>query len=329
VTSATEILGGNAIKVLGLIRIQMDKYLKGKEAGRGAFGIVYKAKRKTDGREVAIKKIRMGDRNDGVNFTALREIKILQELKHPNIIELVDVFLHNKNVCIVFEWCVTDLEIVINDKSIGFSAADVKSYMKMVLSSVEFLHKNWVLHRDLKPGNLLITREGVLKLADFGFGRKYGSPNERLTHTVVTRWYRAPELLFRAQQYGYGVDIWSVGCIFAELMLRLPYFAGASDIDQLSLIFAALGTPTEEQWPGMKELPDYVEYSHCEGTPFDRQLFRAASEDALDLLSKMLKYDPNSRVTSTEARNHPYFTSPPEPTPPGNLPLPQKRGKKK
>eukprot|EP00027_Filamoeba_sp_ATCC50430_P010440 CAMPEP_0168559338 /NCGR_PEP_ID=MMETSP0413-20121227/10467_1 /TAXON_ID=136452 /ORGANISM="Filamoeba nolandi, Strain NC-AS-23-1" /LENGTH=141 /DNA_ID=CAMNT_0008590553 /DNA_START=460 /DNA_END=881 /DNA_ORIENTATION=- len=119
--------------------------------------------------------------------------------------------------------------------------------------------------------------------------------------------------------YGSAIDIWAVGCIFAELMMRTPYFPGDSDMDQLAKIFAALGTPTEEIWPGMTSLPDYVPYNPCPPTPF-KQLFTAASDDAIDLLSLMLKFDPNQRCTATEALKHPYFSVSPEPTPPAELP---------
>jgi len=149
--------------------------------------------------------------------------------------------------------------------------------------------------------------------------RQFGSPNPRFTHQVVTRWYRAPELLYGAKAYGPGVDIWSIGCIFAELMLRNPYFPGDSDIDQLSKIFHALGTPTEDSWPGMSSLPDFVPFNPSLPTPF-KQLFSAASDDAIDLLSQMLKFDPNSRCTATLALQHPYFTNDPSPTLPSHLP---------
>jgi len=149
--------------------------------------------------------------------------------------------------------------------------------------------------------------------------RAFGSPNRSLTHQVVTRWYRAPELLFGARSYGGGVDIWAIGCIFAELMLRNPYLPGNNDIHQLQVIFAALGTPTEESWPGLKLLPDYLEFEANAAPPL-RQLFSAAGDDALDLLSWMLRFDPNARCTATEALKHPYFSNFPSPTQPSGLP---------
>jgi cyclin-dependent kinase 7 len=300
----------------------MENYTKKGELGAGTFGVVYDGERKEDGLRVAMKKIRMGERRSGVSFTAIREIKILQELKHEHIVGLLDVFIHHQSIFLIFEFMQTDLEAVVLDKSIPLSAADIKSYMRMLLLSVEVCHKQYILHRDIKPGNLLIGADGTLKLADFGLAKQYGSPNARMTKTVVTRWYRAPELLYGAERYGFGVDVWACGMIFAELMLRGPLAPGDSDIDQLAKIFAVLGTPTEELWPGMESLPDYVAFTKTPAIPL-KQMFSAASDDAIDLLSKMLKYDPNQRITATEALQHPYFSSAPPPTAPNRLQLPR------
>eukprot|EP00164_Ancoracysta_twista_P011021 GFYU01016832.1.p1 GENE.GFYU01016832.1~~GFYU01016832.1.p1 ORF type:complete len:328 (+),score=71.32 GFYU01016832.1:85-1068(+) len=297
------------------------KYSKGKKLGEGQFGVVSQGKDEETGRVVALKKIRLGKMKDGMSVDALREIKILQEIKHPNVVELVDVITHKQNPILVFEYLQTDVEVLIKSRTIVLRPGDIKCIMKQLLEGVKFLHDNFILHRDLKPSNLLISPDGLVKIADFGLARTFGSPNRNLTHQVVTRWYRAPELLFGARRYGYGVDMWAVGCIFAELMLRTPYFPGESDIDQLSKIFAALGTPTEENWPGMTTLPDYMEFEQYMGTPLN-QLFTAAGEDAIDLLSKMIKYSPTDRITAEEALQHPYFKNSPLPTAPTKLPLP-------
>ncbi len=119
----------------------------------------------------------------------------------------------------------------------------------MTLKGLEYLHRHWILHRDMKPNNLLIDTRGVLKIGDFGLAKFYGSPNRVYTHQVVTRWYRCPELLFGARIYGVGADMWALGCILAELLLRVPFLPGESDLDQLTRIFQTLGTVTEEQWP--------------------------------------------------------------------------------
>ncbi|KAK8525927.1 hypothetical protein V6N13_017007 [Hibiscus sabdariffa] len=298
-----------------------DRYLKREVLGEGTYGVVYKAIDTRTGQTVAIKKIRLGKQKEGVNFTALREIKLLKELKDPNIIELTDAFPLKGNLHLVFEFMETDLEAVIRDRNIFLSPADIKSYIQMTLKGLAFCHRKWVLHRDMKPNNLLIGTNGQLKLADFGLARLFGSPDRRFTHQVFARWYRAPELLFGAKQYASGVDVWAAACIFAELLLRRPFLPGTSDIDQLGKIFAAFGTPTSSHWPDMVYLPDYVEYQYVPAPPL-RSLFPMASDDALDLLSKMFTYDPKARISVQRALEHWYFSSSPLPTDPVKLPRP-------
>ncbi|XP_074712085.1 cyclin-dependent kinase 7 isoform X6 [Strix uralensis] len=224
------------------------------------------------------------DPASGINRTALREIKLLQELSHPNIIGLLDAFGHKSNISLVFDFMETDLE-------------------------------------DLKPNNLLLDENGVLKLADFGLAKSFGSPNRVYTHQVVTRWYRAPELLFGARMYGVGVDMWAVGCILAELLLRVPFLPGDSDLDQLTRIFETLGTPTEEQWPGMTSLPDYVTFKSFPGMPL-QHIFSAAGDDLLNLLQGLFTFNPCTRVTATQALKQKYFSNRPGPTPGNQLPRP-------
>ena len=233
--------------------LRMERYEKGPVVGEGTFGVVRRATEKSNGRVVALKKLRVGkSASQGVSFTALREIKLLLELHHPNVVALFDVFVHKQNVVLAMEFAPFDLERLIRDRSLMLSAGDIKGYLVQLVRGIELCHSHWILHRDLKPSNLLITSEGTLKIADFGLARFYASPppERQYTSQVVTRWYRAPELLDGARFYGPAIDMWSVGCIFAEMMLRVPYFAGESDIDQLGKIFAALGTPTEANWPG-------------------------------------------------------------------------------
>ncbi|XP_065851006.1 cyclin-dependent kinase D-3 [Euphorbia lathyris] len=298
-----------------------DRYLKREILGEGTYGVVYKAIDTKTGQVVAIKKIRLGKQKEGVNFTALREIKLLKELHDPNIIELVDAFPHKGNLHLVFEFMETDLEAVIRDRNIFLSPADIKSYFQMTLKGLAFCHRKWVLHRDMKPNNLLISSNGQLKLGDFGLARIFGSPDRKFTHQVFARWYRAPELLFGTKQYGSGVDVWAAACIFAELLLRRPFLQGTSDIDQLGKIFQAFGTPTPSQWPDLVYLPDYVEYQTVPSQPL-RKLFPMASDDTLDLLAKMFTYDPKVRITVEQALEHRYFTSAPLPTEPAKLPRP-------
>jgi len=191
----------------------------------------------------------------------------------------------------------------------------------MTFRGLEFCHRNFILHRDLKPNNLLIASDGLLKIADFGLARDFADPGYKMTCQVITRWYRPPELLFGARYYSTAVDIWSVGCIFAELMLRTPYLPGESDMDQLKTIFRALGTPTEDEWPGHTKLPDYVPVGQFQKAPL-RDLFTAATADCLNLLGKCLLYEPRRRISTKEALNHPYFFALPNPTHPSKLPKP-------
>ncbi|XP_055371643.1 cyclin-dependent kinase 7 [Condylostylus longicornis] len=298
--------------------------------GEGQFATVYKARDVTTNKIVAVKKIKIGSREeaqDGINRTALREIKLLHELEHENIIGLLDVFGHKSNVSLVFDFMDTDLEIIIKDSNIILTQSNIKAYMIMTLQGLEYLHQNWILHRDLKPNNLLINSDGILKIGDFGLAKFFGSPNRIYTHQVVTRWYRSPELLFGARQYGIGVDMWAVGCILAELLLRVPLLPGDSDLDQLTKIFQTLGTPTEESWPGLKLLPDFMQFKQFVGTPI-QHIFTAAPDDLLDLIGKLLEICPLKRISCTEALNMPYFYNKPTPSAGHRLPMPVANKKK-
>ncbi|CAG2108156.1 unnamed protein product [Medioppia subpectinata] len=301
------------------------RYEKIEFLGEGQFATVYKARDTQTDAIVAVKKIKLGTRDearDGINRTALREIKLLQELSHRNVIGLLDVFGHRSNVSLVFDFMDTDLEVIIKDTNIVLTPAHIKAYILMTLEGLEFLHLNWILHRDLKPNNLLIDENGILKIGDFGLAKAFGSPNRQYTHQVVTRWYRAPELLFGSKMYGTGVDMWAIGCILAELLLRMPFLAGMSDLDQLSKITQALGTPTEAVWPGVESLPDYVTFKYQPGTPL-KEIFTAVKDDLIDLLSQMLALNPLKRCTCSQALQTPYFSNSPAPTPGPHLPRPQ------
>ncbi|XP_058803148.1 cyclin-dependent kinase 7 [Phymastichus coffea] len=304
---------------------KLRRYEKIDFLGEGQFATVYKAKDSETGRIVAVKKIKVGTRaeaRDGINRTALREIKLLQELEHENVIGLLDVFGYKSNVSLVFDFMDTDLEVVIKDSGIVLTPANIKAYLVQTLQGLDYLHFNWILHRDLKPNNLLISSEGVVKIGDFGLAKFYGSPNRINTHQVVTRWYRSPELLYGARLYGTGVDMWAIGCILGELLLRTPIFPGDSDLDQLTKIFTALGTPTEETWPGMTQLPDFIQFKPFPPVPL-KDIFIAASDDLLDLLASLLNLNPLERCSCDQALQMPYFSNSPPPTPNARLPLPQ------
>ncbi|GFV14848.1 hypothetical protein TNCV_4219421 [Trichonephila clavipes] len=303
---------------------RFNRYEKISFLGEGQFATVYKAREVTTGMIVAVKKIKVGSKTeakDGINRTAIREIKILRDLDHPNVIGLLDIFGSRSNVSLVFDFMDTDLEIVIKDPQIILTPSHIKAYTIMTLQGLEHLHSLWILHRDLKPNNLLINAEGVLKIGDFGLAKNYGSPNKVYSHQVVTRWYRAPELIFGATIYATGIDIWAVGCILAELLLRVPFLPGKTDLDQLSQIFKVLGAPDEEDWPHVSTLPHYVAFKPSPPIPF-HDIFTAAGDDLIDVLSRMLALNPLKRCTCKEALKMPYFSNYPAPTPCSQLPMP-------
>jgi cyclin-dependent kinase 7 len=306
-------------------------YIKGKKLGEGTYAIVYKGHLRSDPKQiVAIKKIKVIDGNkDGLALDAVREVRFLQELSHPNIISLRAIFsTKDQNLNIVLEYLPHgDLEVLIRDvANVQYSIADIKAWMGMLSRAVWFCHQNFVLHRDIKPNNLLIASDGQLKLADFGLARSFADPYGQMSHQVITRWYRPPELFYKARHYGGAVDIWSVGCVFAELVLRIPFLAGATDVNQLELICRLIGTPTEENWPGVSSLEAYVAMSK------DKQLvpqrskadwlaqFLTIGKEGVDLLMQMMTLDPNKRISATDALRHAWWTIEPRPTKAEDLP---------
>ncbi|KAJ1506977.1 TFIIH complex serine/threonine-protein kinase subunit kin28 [Coelomomyces lativittatus] len=232
----------------------------------------------------------------------------------------MNVYRHKRNLCLVLEYLDSDLEKIIKDKSIVFQNSDIKSWMLMLMRGLAWCHKNWVIHRDLKPNNLLISANGHLKLADFGLARDFGQDPVQchpMSVQVITIWYRPPELLMGAKHYTYAVDIWSSACIFAELMLRTPFLAGERELEQLDLIFKALGTPTSQDPLSM--LPGYIPFQE-RPKPRLQTYFTGASEDAIALLETMFALDPHQRPCAENVLGDPYFIRFPPPTPPEKLP---------
>eukprot|EP00741_Cyanophora_paradoxa_P024531 tig00000269_g23685.t1 len=285
----------------------MDKYQKIEKIGEGTYGVVYKAKDRNTGEIIALKKIRLEAEDEGVPSTAIREISLLKELRHMNIVRLKDVVHSDNKLYLVFEYLDQDLKKYMDSVPNGLHASLVKSYLYQLLRGIAFCHCHRVLHRDLKPQNLLIDRNGSLKLADFGLARAFGIPVRTYTHEVVTLWYRAPEILLGSRHYSTPVDIWSIGCIFAEMVTRHPLFPGDSEIDELFRIFRTLGTPNEDVWPGVSQLPDYK--NTFPNWPVQSLAKAVPQLDAagLDLLSKMLVYEPAKRISAKAALEHPYF----------------------
>ena len=277
-------------------------------------GLVYKARDRHTNELVALKKIRLESLDEGTPSTAVREISILRQLVHPNIVRLHDVIHTETSLTLIFEYLDQDLKNYLDacgDR--GIDDYTIKSFLFQLLQGIAHCHKHRVLHRDLKPQNLLINMDGELKLADFGLARGYGIPVKKYTHEVVTLWYRPPDVLMGSTRYNSTVDIWGVGCIFAEMCTGRPLFCGNSDSDQLLKIFKVLGTPSAVDWPGLTDLPEYVnKYGREGGLPAyaGKKLHTAVprmSRLGLDLLERMLQYDPLKRIGARDAMNHAYF----------------------
>eukprot|EP01083_Nonionella_stella_P097756 274804_1 len=290
----------------------MEKYQKIDKIGEGTYGVVYVAKDRTTGERVALKKIRLEAEDEGIPSTAIREISLLKELQHPAIVNLIDVVHQDDKLYLVFEFLEQDLKKYFESVGGDLHPMLVKSYIHQLMAGVDFCHRNRILHRDLKPQNLLIDRDGTLKIADFGLARAYGLPVTTLTHEVVTLWYRPPEILLGCKEYSCAVDVWSAGCVFAELATRKPLFPGDSEIDEIFRIFRILGTPTETMWPGVSDLPDFkVSFPKWKPRPLE-EVVPGLCPQGIDLLKRMLEYDPNKRLTAKQALKHPYFDDLPE-----------------
>lgn len=288
---------------------KIEDFFKIEKIGEGTYGVVYKGRNKKTGEMVAMKKIRLENEDEGIPSTALREMTLLKELRHVNIVTLLEVIMEEPRLYLIFEYLCMDLKKYIDKIESGkyMDPKLVKSYLFQINEAILFCHQRRVIHRDLKPQNLLISRDGLIKVADFGLGRTFGIPVRIYTHEVVTLWYRAPEVLLGAPRYSCPVDIWSIGCIFAEMATKKPLFQGDSEIDQLFRIFRVLRTPTEEIWKGVSSLPEYKAiFPNWTSYTLAKQL-KNMDEDGIDLLSKMLVYDPSKRISAKGVAAHPYF----------------------
>ncbi|CAO3625578.1 unnamed protein product [Cunninghamella blakesleeana] len=285
----------------------MDKYQKIEKLGEGAYGIVYKAQNRETNEVVALKRIRLDNEEEGVPCTAIREISLLKELKHQNIVRLYDVLHKERKLILVFEYLDSDLKKFLDSNGGDIDELTIKQMMYQLLKGIAFCHAHRVLHRDLKPQNLLINKKGELKLGDFGLARAFGIPVRSYSRDVVTLWYRAPDVLMGSKQYSTSIDLWSAGCIFAEMASGSPLFPGSSVSDQLQCIFKVLGTPTEENWPNVSQVPEYKrDFEIFAPIPLESILPKL---DALgiDLLKKLIEYPPEKRITASDALQHPYF----------------------
>ncbi|KAJ1960467.1 Cyclin-dependent kinase 11B [Dispira parvispora] len=289
----------------------------------GSYGIVYRARDRQTGQIVALKRLKLDQETQGFPITTLREIQALLIAKHPHIVDVKEIVVGDTltSIYLVMEYVEHDLKTLLEEMPSPFLQSEVKTLLLQLLQGVALLHDHWIIHRDLKTSNLLMTNRGTIKIADFGLARKYGSPLGHMTQMVVTLWYRAPELLLGAKEYSTAIDMWSIGCIFAELLEKVPLFQGRGEIDQLHQIFKLLGTPSERVWPGYSKLPHTQTFNFAVYPPSNlRQRFMHLTNHGLDLLTRLLTYDPKQRITAEEALNHPYFQENPPPKDPSMFP---------
>ncbi|CAM9430901.1 unnamed protein product [Bubo scandiacus] len=300
--------------------------------GEGTYGIVYRARDTLTDETVALKKVRMDNEKDGMPISSLREITLLLQLRHPNIVELKEVVVgnHLESIFLVMGYCEQDLASLLENMQTPFSEAQVKCIILQVLKGLQYLHENYIIHRDLKVSNLLMTDKGCVKIADFGLARTYGMPPKPMTPKVVTLWYRAPELLLGMTTQTTSIDMWAVGCILAELLAHKPLLPGTSEIHQIDLIVQLLGTPNENIWPGFSKLPLASQYT-LRKQPYNnlKHKFPWLSEAGLRLLNFLFMYDPKKRATAKDCLESSYFKEKPLPCEPELMPtFPHHRNKR-
>lgn len=279
-------------------------YKKIKSIGRGGYGKIYLIEDKSDQKQYALKKMYI-NKDQGVDFTTIREIKILKNISHPNIIKIKKVFIEkNSKICIQMKYYKTDLSKIIDSKNLKLEKKEIKYIIKKITESLHHLHKNNILHRDIKPANILINSDGSIVLTDFGLSRAKAK-SKQMTKGVITRWYRPPEILFGATFYSEKVDVWSLGCLFAELFMRKPLFRGETDIDQLSKIFGVCGNARNSNWKGCEDLPYFFKFEESLGVPI--QGFIPNAEVECGIIEEMLCLDPRKRVELGEVLGREYF----------------------
>jgi len=292
-----------------------DQYEQLNVVGVGVYGTVHRARNTTTGEIVAIKRLHIDeDVWEGIPAHVIREVSLLRHLEHPNVVKMIDMCISGaQDYNLIFEYLESDLYRVLkNHRRAGgqMPMEHVLRYSYQLLSGLQACHVRLILHRDLKPQNLLIGRDG-LKIGDFGLARMFRLPVRPYTHDVVTLWYRAPEILLGSQQYATAVDIWSAGCIVAEMAVGLPLFPGDSEIGTVFKIMKMLGTPTEEIWPGLSQLEHWkTSFPLWPITDLEplREQRPELGEDGMDLLRQLLRLCPLARITSRRAKAHRVFT---------------------
>ncbi|KAJ2745274.1 serine/threonine protein kinase, CMGC, CDC2/CDK sub [Coemansia sp. BCRC 34301] len=289
--------------------------------GEGTFGEVHKAIHKATGAQVALKRVLMHNEKEGLPITAIREIKLLKSLNHPNIVPLSDMLVRHEvqgqnlapSVYMVFPYMAHDLTGLLENPTVHLRPEHIKLYLRQLLEGTAYLHASRVMHRDMKASNLLIDNEGRLYIADFGLARSF-NPDDRkdMTKCVVTRWYRPPELLLGERKYSTAIDMWGIGCIFAEMLVGKPVFQGSTDLNQIEQVMRICGSPHDSLWPGWRDMPDCKQVDEFASYPRRvREEFARFGDDAVDLLDQLLQLDPRRRPDAVAALNHRlFFTAP-------------------
>ncbi|XP_060534809.1 cyclin-dependent kinase 14 isoform X2 [Cylas formicarius] len=287
-----------------------EAYIKLEQLGEGSYATVYKGFSNLQNQVVALKEIRLQE-EEGAPFTAIREASLLKELKHANIVTLHDIVHTKETLTFVFEYVHTDLSQYLERHSGGLDPRNVRLFLFQLLRGLAYCHKRLVLHRDVKPQNLLISEIGELKLADFGLARAKSVPSHTYSHEVVTLWYRPPDVLLGSTEYSTSLDMWGVGCIFVEMITGVAIFPGVRDTyDQLDKIFKVLGTPAEEDWPGCTRLPGYKLHKIGNYKPRRLGLCWPRLHDVVHgeaMAAGLLQLDPARRLGADDAMTHRYF----------------------
>jgi serine/threonine protein kinase len=280
--------------------------------GEGSYGIVFKAKLKATGAFVAIKKIRLDTTGgEGIPATTIREVTLLQELDHQHIVKLLEVVCVTHRVYLVFELLAEDLRHLISrlhkEKRV-LSIETAREYTRQMLLALWYCHQNRVIHRDLKPGNVLVASPQCIKIADFGLARPLEQHVMTYTNEVVTLWYRPPELLLGEPHYSPAVDVWAVGCILAEMVNGKALLPGASDMDQLTRTFKIFGTPTEKTWPGVSALRHYSSNLPMHQPADLTQIVPGQDPKFYSFLKALLSVNPKERISVHDALQHPWIS---------------------
>jgi len=305
----------------------VDRFRKLNRIDEGTYGVVYRARDTETGEILALKQLKLNaaKSDEGFPISSLREMTLLAKLDHVNVVRLHEVVMGATpyHIFMVMDYAEHELKALLERHT--FSVAEIKCLLRQLLSAVSHLHDRWIIHRDLKTSNVLLTNKGVLKICDFGLARHFGEPVRLYSKNVITMWYRAPELILGERRYTAHVDVWSVGCILGELFLRKPLFQGKSELHQLTIIYQVTGVPTEDTWPGYDGLPSRKYFNFKLSLPGWRRVFHeppegTVSDAGIMLMQSLLACCPSKRVTAEAASEDPYFWEKPHALDPSMMP---------